>query len=466
MAVFNLSNMDFLKKYRIEIFIFLLALVARLVFFFICLHANGGNIEMTVHGQDGYFEISKNLLLGHGFSINPNPPYYPYSYGVPLYSYFLFLLLSLTGSYFVVGMVQLVLGAIIPILGVYVTRLVLSSHDRTPSIVGILLALSPYQILFSFIFYTETVFSILFGMFLILFLKFLKNPLTHYAILSGIFLGLATLTKATVQYVFLVAIVFSFWHFRKELTKDILLKLGYFLVIFALVLSPWFYRNYTILNTFSLSTQMPFNLYGGLLPSVMAIENGTSFASEQKKILDVHPLNLGDPNSTELSKAYAGDAIREIIAHPVALVKLSLVSAITFFTHDGMLTFLQAAQIKPEIYLQRPALVLLVSSPIEFIKTMLPYLHTSMVLVFMARIFWILLTTFFFFGLYRLWRLKSYSIEILFSVAMVLYFMLTTMVNGLSVNARFRMPVEMIIFAVASIAFIELSRYLKNKFPS
>ncbi len=455
--------MEFLRKYKIEVFIFLLAVFARLFFFLIFLNVNGGNIENTIHGQDGYFEISRNLLLGNGFSINSTAPFYPYSYGVPLYSYFLYFLLFLTGSYAVTGMIQLLLGASIPIMGMFITRLILPTYNRIPLFVGILLALSPYQILFSFIFYTETLFSVLFGTFLILFFIFLKNPLARYAILSGIFLGLSTLTKATVQYVFLITILFSLWHFRKELSRGIVLKFGYFFLVFIVVLSPWLYRNYTTFNMVSLSSQMPFNLYGGLLPSVLAIENSSSFSYEQKKILDANPLNLGDENSLALSKSLANKAVLEIMEYPASFIKLSVISAFTFFTHDGMLTFLQAAGIKPTVYLEKPALVLLISSPKEFIKTTLPYLRTSMALVFFARIFWVLLTGFFFLGLYYIWRSRNFSPELLFSVIIVFYFMLTTIVNGLSVNARFRMPVEPIIFAVASVWIYLYYDLLKRK---
>mgnify|MGYP001564619587 CR=1 FL=1 len=458
--------MEFFKKYKIETLVFTIAVIARIIFFLVCLNVNGGNIENTVHGQDGYFEISRNLFLGNGFSINPEPPFNPYSYGVPGYPYFLFLLLFITGNYLAVGMIQLILGALIPVMGMYIARLLLPSHNRIPLFVGLLLALSPYQILFSFIFYTETLFEILFGLFLILFLKFLKEPLMRYAILAGIFLGLSTLTKATVQYVFLIAIVFSLWHFRHEIKKEIFLKLVCFFIVFSAILFPWLYRNYITFNSFSLSTQVPFNIYVGLLPSVLAIENETSFAFEHKKILDANPLNLEDADSLSLSKTYADKAVGEILKYPVSLVKLSLISFVTFFTHDGILTFLQATGIKPEVYLSKPALVLLVDSPGEFLKTMLPYLKTSMVFVLFARLFWIFLTILFFVGLYNLWRTRSFSPELIFSALIVFYFMFTTMINGLSVNARFRMPVEPVIFSVAFVAFSFYYNRIKRKLIS
>mgnify|MGYP001606132888 CR=1 FL=1 len=456
--------MNFFKSHKIEIFIFLLAVFVRIIFFLVCLFQSGGNIENTLHGQDGYFEISRNLLLGNGFSINSSLPFVPYSYGVPGYPFFLFFLLTLTRSYLVTGILQLLLGATIPLIGMRLVQFIMPPHNHIPIIVAVFLALSPYQILFSFVFSTEILFSVLFGVFLISFFNFLKNFSTRNAILVGIFLGLATLVKATTQYIFLLVIMFSLWQFRQEFDKKIILKLGYFFLAFSVVLSPWLYRNYTTFGVINLSSQMPFNLYMTLLPSVFAIENGTGFAEEQKKLVEINPLNLENENSLALSKTLASKAVEEMLKHPTALIKLSVINAITFFTHDGLLTFLQAAGVKPEVYLGKPAIVLFTESPKEFVVTVGDYLKTSMALVFFARLFWIMLTSFFLLGLCHIWRSKNFSREFIFSIIIILYFMLTTLIIGLAVNARFRMPVEPIIFAVSLAGMSVYCCRFKEKF--
>lgn len=437
----------FLKEHKLELAIFSLAVIARLVFFLVCLHANGGDLTRTIRGQDGYFDLSTNLVHGNGFSINPVPPYLEYSYGVPLYPFFMAFFLWISGSYAVAAMVQLLLGALIPIMGMYFARRFLPATERfrhAPLVVGVLLALSPYQILFSFIFYTETLFTLVFGVFLILFLNFLKKPSIRLAVWAGLFLGFATLIKPTVQYIVVMAIAFALWHFRKEWHKDLMTKLVCLALVFFMVLTPWLYRNYRVFHTVSLGTQMPFNLYEVLLPSVLSIEHHSSFGAEQQKlVLNTADIFYSPPaNLTQV-------AVTEIAQHPVALVELSALSAFTFFTHDGMLTFLQAAGISPSTYLQKPALLLLLSSPWQFAQMVWMYMHTSMAAVFFARLFWIVVTACFFLGIYRLFRAKLLCSELLFSIIIVFYFMLTTMINGLSVNARFRMPVEPIIFVVA-----------------
>jgi hypothetical protein len=437
----------FLKQHKLELGVFALALAARLLFFFVCLHANGGDIITTVRGQDGYFDLSRNLILGNGFSINPVPPFLEYSYGVPLYPFFLAFFLWLTGSYAVTAMVQLVLGALIPVMGMYFARRLLPPtppFKHAPLVVGAVLALSPYQVLFSFIFYTETLFTLVFGVFLALFLNFLRKPSLRLAVWSGVLLGMATLIKPTVQYVLLFAIAFALWHFRKALRRDIFAKLACFAFLFLLVLTPWLYRNYRVFHTVSLGTQMPFNLYEVLLPSVLSVEHHSSFASEQQKLALSAADIFYDPPA-DLTRV----AVTEIAQHPTALVELSALNALTFFTHDGMLTFLQAARITPDTYLQKPAFLLLISAPWQFARMIGEYLHTSVAVILFARLFWVLVTACFLAGLYKLFRARLFSPELAFVTLIIVYFMLTTMVNGLTVNARFRMPVEPMLLIVA-----------------
>ncbi|MBI2120779.1 MAG: glycosyltransferase family 39 protein [Parcubacteria group bacterium] len=451
--------MPLFRKYKKEIALFLLAIVARLIFFFVCLSANGGDVITTVRGQDWYFEISRNLILGNGFSAETTPPFTPYSYGVPGYPYFLYFLLLLTGgSYALAAMIQLVLSAFIPLLGMYLARLVTPAfykYRHVPFAVGMLLALAPYQILHSFIFFTETLFTALFVGFLILFVKYLQKPSARLALASGFVLGLSTLVKPTVQYVPILVGAFILWRFLGERKKSFFVQLGCFLAIFFLVLSPWLYRNYRTFHVFNLSAQVSFNLYTTLLPSVLAIEHHSTFQSEQGKL----------PPIMQDSLFGAGESVpAQILSHPIALVKLAALSAFTFFTHDGMLTFLQSAGVTPSAYLSKPAIFLILSDPIAFTKTIFGYLHTGMAPVLVMRLFWIALTSCFILGLFHLFYRHLATPGLFFLIILVFYFMLTTMINGLTVNARFRVPVEPIIFMVAMIGLVPIYQRAKQVF--
>lgn len=450
----------FIKEHKFEICIFFLAAFLRLIFFLICLRsniANGGDLVGVIHGQDWYFEISHNLLAGNGFSKEIVAPFAPYSYGVPAYPYFLFFLLLLTGSYAAVSVAQIFLSATIPVLGMRLARIILpedTQFKNIPITVGIMLALAPLQIVYSYSFFTETLFTVVFTAFLIAFLNFLREPSLKFSLLSGLLLGLSALTKQTVQYVPLLVLVFILWRFRGRLRKRLFVNVSCFLFAFCAVVSPWVWRNYTTFHTASLGSAVSFNVFYTLLPSVRVMENHSTFKEEQQKLVAV-------PNDPSFEKS-AKMAEDEILHRPVGLIKLCVLSAFTFFTHDGMLTFIQTAGIEGNAHIQRPATLLLLSSPVSFVKTVWGYLHTVLAVVFFARVFWVVLATFFFFGLYRLFSRHFLTPQILFAVIMVFYFMLTTMINGLSVNARFRIPVEPVIFVVACTGLFPFCRKIKD----
>ncbi|MFA6095597.1 MAG: glycosyltransferase family 39 protein [Candidatus Paceibacterota bacterium] len=452
---------SFFSRHKVEILVFVLALAVRLCFFFVNLDAAGGDLIATVRGQDGYYDTSRNIILGRGFSINPDPPYQEYSYGVPLYPYFLALLASLPGGYATAAMIQLMLGALIPLLGMRLARRLIPSSPRVPLAVGIILAFAPYQVLFSFIFYTEAVFTLIFGAFIMLFVRYLETPSTRLIVWSGVLLGLATLTKPVAQYVLLIAIAFALWGARKDLNVAVFKRLGYFVIVFIAVISPWIYRNHAVFDMPNLGSSVSFNLYMTLLPSVLSIDNHSSFKIEQDKL----PIKAADI-FYDTPKSVGDDAMREITKHPSALMKLSALSAFTFFTHDGMLTFLQASGIKPDVYLAKPAVVLILTAPVEFAKTVWAYLHTAMAFVLIGRLFWVGVAICAFYGLYALWKSGQFSLQVGFVVIVVGYFMTTTMINGLTVNARFRMPVEPIIIAIACAGLASLYEAVKRRYSS
>ena len=105
---------SFLKKYKVEIFIFSLALIVRGGLFLINLYTNGGNLEATIHGQDGYYDVAKSLVNGDGFSAWKQ---LPTPFHVPLYPLFLASFLFLFGSFAPAAIAQVLISSSIPLLG-------------------------------------------------------------------------------------------------------------------------------------------------------------------------------------------------------------------------------------------------------------------------------------------------------------------------------------------------------------
>ena len=452
--------LNFFKKHKILIIIFLIALFVRSALFFINFHANDYDLIPTIKGDDGYYELSRSLLEGRGFTGDIESPFSPNPLRTPIWPLVIATLLYFFKSYWAVVFAQILIGSVIPLLGMRIVNKVIPSI-KISVIVGLLLALEPYSILFSFIFYTETFFIFLFFIFLLFFFEYFKNSTYRNIIWAGLFLGLATLTKPTVQYLPIVIPFFILWHFRKNITKELVTQTAVFIGIFMLIIAPWLYRNYKEFGVVGMSAQPAFNLYVYLVPSVLSIENKTSFAEELKEFVRKDRF---DENTITLANSdyFISRSVEVLRQHPVALLKSAVNSSVAFFTHDGMLTVLMYAGHTPSAYLSKPALFLLLDSPVKFWGVLKNITMSPLVAVLLGRIIWIIMTFAALYGALWLFISKKLGILLVFALFLIAYFMATTAINGLGVNARFRMPVNIFIFMFAVYGYLNMIEYAKT----
>lgn len=453
---------NFLKKHKVVIIIFLIALIAHSALFFVNFSNQEYDLIPTIRGDDGYFEISRNLVEGKGFTGEEVFPFSPNPLRPPVYPFFIAGILLLFDSYWAVLIIQLLISAVIPVLGMNIVNKVIPSNKIAIS-VGVLLAIEPYSTLFSSIFYTETLFIFLFFLFLIFFFSYFKNPSYRNIIWASLLLGLATLVKPTVQFLPIVIPFFILWHFRKVISKRFILQIVMFTILFMVTISPWLYRNYKEFGVVGISAQPAFNLYVYFVPSVLSIENKTSFSLEHKKFVRREGFDEKDITLTT-SKYYTKEALDILKKYPVSILKLTEISLLTFFTHDGILTILQYAGYGHQASLSKPALFLLLDSPIEFIGMLKGVIMSPMVLVLLVRIVWIIMTILAILGIIKTFIDKKLNILTKFAVFLVVYFAVTTTINGLGVNARFRMPINLFIFMFATHGFIFLFDKIKVLF--
>jgi 4-amino-4-deoxy-L-arabinose transferase-like glycosyltransferase len=417
--------MNFLCRHKVDMVIFALALIARVFLFYVNYDAVQGNFIAAIHGDDGYYEISKNIFLGNGFSGNIAPPYIPNPLRTPIYPWFIAIILFLFKSYWAVLAFQLVIGAMIPVLGRHIAR-VLAGSRRVGLWVGLALSLEPHLVLFSSIFYTETLFIFLFLFFILAFLLHIQKGDVWTLILSAFILGIATLTKTTVQYLPFLLIPLLAWHFRAIFSVQQLFARAFiFLTIFLFVLSPWFYRNYREFGVVGMSAQPAYNLFVYLVPSVLAVEHGTNFATELKEFVFDRGFNDSDITLATAS-FYTQEAINVLKKHPKGLALVALTSFTTFFTHDGMLAVLQHAGFTPETHLAQSAISLLITSPTQFLKTVFHFLQTPFAAVLIMRILWIAVTIAFLCGSITFIRKNRAKPQAIFALLLVLYFLVIT----------------------------------------
>lgn len=439
--------LGFIKNHKIENCIFILALVARVAFLGLSIAAYDGDIVGAVRGADGYYVISQNLIAGNGFSNTIAPPYTLDSFRPPVQPYFLSFTYGVFGNYWLSIVLLIIAGSLIPLVAMQVTRFIFESRFIIIG-TGILLALEPVSILYSTLFYSETLFMLFFSTALYYLFWYIRDEAWYDGVISALLLGIATLTKTVSVYIPIVLVALFLFHFRKELTRKRLVAAGLFVLLFIATLSPWLYRNYREFNVFGFTSEEGVTLYTVLIPSMFAVENGTTWQQEY----DAWTKNgIKGPNAAtvDLNALYLKEAIPVLLSHPWALTVLCVNTSIAFFTHDGMFDVIKHVGARPDRLLGKPALFLLFSDPMKLLSFVWYYATTPTILVLIMRVVWYISTALFFLGAVVAMHRQKYTFYSMSAFVTVLYFAALTLTIGLTVNSRYRLPVEFLIIPFA-----------------
>lgn len=447
--------MSFLSKHKWEVGVFALALLLRCLYLGAAYYTyGGGDLIQTVQGADGYFVVAQNIVAGHGFSGSDAAPYAPYSFRPPLQHYFLAAGYFLFGSWWGAVFLLLLMGSVLPVIAMFVLRDIFS--EKVVRTTGVIFALEPVAILYSTFFYSETLFMFFFFLSLLFLFKHMRQKYMPYLVYSACFLGFTTLTRPTSEYVPLIIAVLLLWEGRRYLSWRVSIgRALLFVGVFVLVLAPWLWRNEVTFGHIALSPQVGINLYANLVPSVMTVANGTTFQVEYDKLAQS---GVKGPNATGVGddKGYTGSAAHAILEHPLAFILLSANTLLAFFTHDGVFEVIKHVGLEPDLLIHQPALFLLIHHPVQFAGFLGYYITKPAVLILFARVAWVFATLLLFVGAWRYLRKES-SIYATTLLSMVAYFALITIPLGLTINARYRLPVEAFIipFAIYGLVYLK-----------
>lgn len=441
--------------------IFLLALTVRVLFFSVAAVSSNGTFSELIPRFDGYYEIAENLLQGNGFSRSTDPPFTPDSVRTPLYSLFLAGLDVLLKSYVVVIIAQMIIGSIIPLLACRVTKQ-LFLDTRLATFVGVFLSVEPLTVHLSSTFQVETFFTLLFLGGLTVSLDYWKEPRVRMLLYATVLFALATLARPTIQY-FPLLLIFAIGFLHRANARVGIRHTLILLAVFLAILAPWNIRNYLRFGNPALSVQSVSVPYAFLVPSTIALEDRVGFSKAQQEfnegiggIKDVEDITLA--NANEYKKRLPG----LLLAHPVGLMKSIGVTVLTFFTHDGYLDVLARLHLDPKLRLERPAFTLLFESPKEAVLLIASLATSPMLLVIVGRIFWVLVSLCFIIGAIRLLKNSEHRAKGVFVLLLVAYFVFTTVAVGLAVNARFRIPVNALVLALAAYGASGLFIWIKS----
>lgn len=447
--------MKFTKKYRLELLIFAVALAMRLFFLPGALWS-GAQLDTKPIAFDGYYEIAGNVVAGHGFTTSQNEPREPDSVRVPLYPLLIAGTLLVAGSYKIFLLLQVLVGSLVPLLGKRLAEL-LTKNPRIGVGVGFFMAIEPFTAWVSTVFLTETFFTFFFLIGCIMLFTYLDTRRAVHIAVSAVFLGLATLVKPTPQLLpilFVIVIIAREWRPSLKTLKH----LGLFLFLFYLMLTPWTYRNHLVFGNANLNVQSVSALYSYLVPSAIALQKGIPFQQAQNEFhREEHVKDIGDINLGN-TKEYRKRAFEVLAQYPVGFVESLVVTFVTFFTHDGYRTFTDNYQL---LSFQAPGIT--VASAIKH-PSMIPSLLTpGTVLILIGRTVWTLTSILGLIGL-ALWAWqRRFSTETIITAVIIFYFAATTAIIGLSVNGRFRNPINVFLITLALFATLRIKEYINRR---
>lgn len=395
-----------------------------------------------------YTTIATNLLEGRGFSRVAEAPYIPDAKRVPLYPLFLSLTFALTGgSPWLASLLQAFASAVVVVLVYQLTRHV--ANERAARIAGAFMTVHPFAIFIGTQVLPETFFMLFFVSSFVLFLLAMQTQTHRDALLGGILIGIATLTKPAAQY--LPLILTPFLAFRSQGLKRVSCPLIY-IIGFALIVSPWILRNQAVTGTpmISYEANVALSLHAGGYRAFTETGQAIHFAEFRT-----------EKNSDELLEAsrigYIKRLLRMAFADPIGFSGYLFVSSIPFVFGDGFVTMIHAlSRINlPPWDFSTSAYA--IGKTVGFGILPLPLLALSI----LSKIFLIIILTGALSGSIFMLRQNNTERYVVIATALtVLYFMLA---GGPVQSARYRLPIDPLIITIAGVGISHLLSFPSPK---
>ena len=254
--------------------IFLVALVVRGIFFFQVLD-HPEVVEQP--DSNGYISLA-NGLLQYGRLCHMDSPGVVHVARMPGYPLFLGAILwFFHGSLLAAVMIQIIIDSLSCLLIYYLGELI---REGAGLLSGILACVNIGMITYSQFILTDSLFLFFFIAQLILIFRFMGEPTWKLAVPLGILMGLTVYVRSVTLYFPLLILLFLFIYFTLGKRFSIVKAAGRLLVvvvIFLLVLSPWYMRNYGHYGKVQLMSQSGRHLLKYVLPYFWQYSKGIPF---------------------------------------------------------------------------------------------------------------------------------------------------------------------------------------------
>jgi hypothetical protein len=298
--------------------ILLLAFVLRILFYAV-VYENFAD-RYGWKSDDNYDEIAKNVIAGNGYRINDAEP--PSTVRPPLYTVFLILIFSTLGEErWKVVVMQALLQALVCGILYRIGRRTTNSTAAAKA-AAFIFAVYPQSMLYSSMLLTESLFAFLTVLSASLYLDFIEKEDAKSAVLLGVVLGMAALTRPVSLLLLVPLLAWYVFGGGRTALKRRLRNTAIAASVFILALVPWTVRNYLLTDKI-----IPVASRGGHFFYSNTISGREEELSDQMR-------EFGEANNNEPDKrdeAYISLALRNIAEKPHLFLRNTLMSMLDFW---------------------------------------------------------------------------------------------------------------------------------------
>ena len=195
-----------------------------------------------------YDRIAWNIASNGSFSLSDKPPYSPTMFIEPMYPFSLSVIYKFFGhNYLPMRIFQIILFGITSIL-VYLLSEQIFSNQKMAALTAIITALCPTLANYPSYLLSETVFTFLLCLTILILIRAFKTRKILLFFFSGILLGITSLCKGVTLFFFLFVLL-GLILLRKRFDYSIQMITSHFLIFclgFFALISPWIYRNHRL----------------------------------------------------------------------------------------------------------------------------------------------------------------------------------------------------------------------------
>lgn len=430
-----------------EALLYAVAFAVRFVVFLAILVGAGAE-GLELGDSLNYLDLAHSLLNGQGFAVD-GVPYFFRTIGYPL-----FLAGGLAVFRTTAGFVlfQIVLASFLPLLVLKISD-ELGLDKKVAWVAAWIVAFEPHLVYYSVTIMTESLYTPILFAGLIYVFRSMRNGRTADDIRAGFAFGIGMLIKPFLQFFPFILIGFMLPWARRVQWRPVLKHSAIALAVAFIIMVPWMYRNERVFGSFTLSNQGSAAAFGYLSTSLVSMNDRISYQEAEDKVVAKFEQSHG-PASAGTEQAYRQEALGYISAYPGTLLKLLVINTVTLWTSSNYNSFLNYYHLIPAIdhsvlppthYLAQGRIGDLLRS---FWKI---FLQPFYIVGVFGRIVWTIVLFLCLYGGFTAYRrIPEKRFQLLFLVALCVYWTMTIWVDGLGIEARLRyplMPLELLFAA-------------------